>query len=507
MLSNGKKIRKNLFWGLLSEAVTIILGILVPRFILTSYGSEINGLLSSVTQIYSYIGLIEAGIGIATVQALYKTVGVSNNKKSNSILSATNHYYHRTGIIYVLAIIAFSILYPFIVQSEIPSITVVLIIVFNGVGSVLNFFFHGKYILLLQAEGKNYIQTSLSMVTNIIKQIAKIVLMATGFDVVYVQAISILVSLIQMVYLTIYIKKHYDWIDLKESPDYESISQSKNVLVHQITGLIFYNTDAITLSIFCGLKIVSIYSMYTLLFGMISTALSTITSSVVFSLGQMFHKDKTTFIKMYDAFEMIYLTLVFALYSIANYFILPFMKLYTNGVNDINYIDNLLPLMFISTYLLSSGRIASTHVISFAGHFKETQNRAVLEAIINIVVSIIAVQFLGIYGVLIGTIAALLYRANDIVLYSAHMILHRKAIITYKRWGINLVVFLIILVINSYLNIQMNSYIDIFIFLIPYSIATIVIFFTISALCERDTASYVFQLICSKIKHIKVGDN
>ena len=495
MLSNKKKISRNLIWGIFSELVSIALGVLVPRFVLTSYGSEVNGLLSSVTQIYSYIGLIEAGIGIATVQALYKTVGSDDKEKTNAILSATNHYYHRAGFLYFLAIVAFSLLYPIIVKSEIPLITTILVIVFNGMGSVINFFFQGKYFLLLQAEGKNYIKTSLNMIINILKQIAKILLMANGFDVVFVQAISMIISLIQMSYILWYIRKKYEWIDLSVTPDYKSISQSKNVLVHQVTGLIFYNTDAITLSIFCGLKVVSIYSMYTLLFGMISTALNTVTSSIVFSLGQMFHKDRRNFIKMYDAFEMLYITLVFSLYSIANFFILPFMKLYTSGVSDINYIDRLLPLLFISTYLLSCGRIASTHVISFAGHFKATQNRAILEAVINIVVSVIAVQFIGIYGVLVGTIAALIYRANDLILYSAHKILYRSAMITYRRWGINLIVFLVILVVNSYLNIEMTSYKDIFVVLVPYSLISILLFFGITALFDRKTANYVIHMM------------
>lgn len=74
-MEKRKKIKYNLFWGIASELLTIVLGIIVPRLILTSYGSEVNGLLGSVTQIYSYIALLEAGIGTATVQALYKTVG------------------------------------------------------------------------------------------------------------------------------------------------------------------------------------------------------------------------------------------------------------------------------------------------------------------------------------------------------------------------------------------------------------------------------------------------
>ena len=208
-MNNSKKVSLNLTLGIASEALTIVLGIVVPRLILTSYGSEVNGLLSSVTQIYSYVALLEAGIGTATVQALYSTVGVNDKEGTNAILAATNRYYHRTGILYLIAILFFSIIYPIVISTEIPLITVVLVIVFNGLGSVINYFFQAKYFLLLQAEGKNYIQTSLTMVINVFKNIAKIVLMALGFDVVFVQAIAMVVSLIQMLYIIWYIKKYY----------------------------------------------------------------------------------------------------------------------------------------------------------------------------------------------------------------------------------------------------------------------------------------------------------
>ena len=251
-MNNSKKVSLNLTLGIASEALTIVLGIVVPRLILTSYGSEVNGLLSSVTQIYSYVALLEAGIGTATIQALYGTVGANDKEGTNAILAATNRYYHRTGILYLVAILFFSTIYPIVVSTEIPLITVVLVIVFNGLGSVINYFFQAKYFLLLQAEGKNYIQTSLTMVINVFKNIAKIVLMALGFDVVFVQAIAMVVSLIQMLYIIWYIKKYYKWIDLSVEPNFTAISQSKNVLVHQISGLVYYNTDTITLTLFCG---------------------------------------------------------------------------------------------------------------------------------------------------------------------------------------------------------------------------------------------------------------
>ena len=502
-MNNQRKIAYNFLIGIASEILSIALGILVPRFILTSYGSEINGLLSSVTQIYSYIALLEAGIGVATVQALYKTVGSDNKAATNAVLAATNRYYHRTGLLYLVAILGFSIVYPLVVLTEIPTITVVLVIVFNGLGSVISYFFQGKYFLLLQAEGKNYIKTSLNMFTNVFKNIAKIVLMALGFDVVFVQMISMVVSLIQMAYIVWYIKRYYPWIDLSVKPDFESISQSKNVLVHQISGLIYNNTDVITLTVFCGLKTVSIYSMYTLLFGMISMALNTFSSSFLFSLGQKFHTDKKRFMRMYDVYETMYMALVFALYSVANFFILPFMKLYTAGVTDINYIDKSLPLLFISTYLLSCGRSAPNQAINIAGHFKKTQNRAVAEATINLAVSIIAVQFWGIYGVLFGTIAALLYRSNDIILYASRNVLQRSALVTYKRWGINLAIFLLILYVNQFLEFDLSSYGKIALICVPYTIITLLLFFGVSLLFEQECRRYLFVCLKGKLNPIR----
>lgn len=479
-MKNSQKIKYNLIVGFGSQLLTIILGIVIPRLTLVNYGSEVNGLVNSITQIYSYIGLLEAGIGTATLQALYRTVGSDDHDRTNAILAATNRYYNRTGILYIAAVFAFSLIYPIVVASEIPPVTVVLIILFNGAGSVIGFFVQRKYLLLLQAEGKNYIESTLTMVLNVLRNVAKIVLMAMGMDVLLVQAVSMLLSFVQMVYISWYIRKNYAWIDLTVEPDYESISQSKNVLVHQLSSLIFNNTDSIILTVFCGLKVVSVYSLYTMLFSMISNAMSVVINSVVFSLGQAYHTDRKRFDEMYDAYELFYMTLVFALYSVAYYFILPFVKRYTAGVTDINYLDPLLPTLMVSLYLLSCGRSAPSQVINIAGHFKNTQYRSIFESFINITASLLAVRQWGIYGVLIGTIAALLYRVNDVILYTSKYILARGPWITYRRWLINLTVFLGLSWASRLIPFEFDSYFAIILFCIPYTLGTLVIFFAVA---------------------------
>ena len=494
-MGKGKRATYNFMFGILAQVLTVVLGVVVPRLVLTSYGSEVNGLINTVTQVYSYMGLLEAGVGLATVQALYKTISQNDRNATNRVLAATNSFYHKTGIAYLAAIVGFSILFPLIVSTEVPTVTVVLIIVFNGLGSVINYFFQGKYLLFLQAEGKTYVQTGITMATNLFRNVAKIVLMAMGMDVVFVQAISMLVSLIQMIYITLYIKRNYKWMDLSVKPDYDSISQSRNVLVHQISSLIFNNTDMIILSAVCGLKVTSVYSMYAMLFGMIGSFLSTLSSSVTFALGQVFNSDKNRYIKLHDCFEVYYMAIVFGLYSVANFFILPFLKLYTNGVNDVNYIDSYLPLLFISTYLLSSGRTSSNSVINFAGHFRQTQWRSILEAVINLTVSLISVHFFGIYGVLFGTVAALLYRSNDMIIYSNRKILKRSPIKTYRRWITDLVLFAAILFTDRFIVLSLDSYIKIVLWCVPYTIVTLLLYLIVNSIFEREAAKTAIDCI------------
>ena len=93
---------------------------------------------------------------------------------------------------------------------------------------------------------------------------------------------------------------------------------------------------------------------------------------------------------------------------------------------------------------MSYGRVSSNFIIGFAGEFKSTQWRAWLETAINLVVSFICVFKFGIYGVLFGTIAAVLYRANDIILFANHRVLKRSAWPTYRRWLTNAFIFLIV---------------------------------------------------------------
>lgn len=500
---NAKRSFYNVFFGLVSQVISIAVGIIIPRLVIVSLGSEANGLLSSVNQALVYLNLLEAGIGTATLQALYKPVATQDRHEINCILAATNKYYKRVGTWYFFAVVALAVIYPAIINTTLSPITIFIVILFSGMSQVVNFFFQGKYRILMQAEGKNYILTNLSTILNLCSSITKIVMLLTGFDVAALQVMFFTFSVLQMLYICVYIKKNYKWIDLSVEPNERSLAQRNSVLVHQISGLIFSNTDVLLLTYFSGLKVVSVYSMYVMLFGMISTAISTVNGGFSFAMGQAYNTDKQKFSKLYNAFETYNMALTFSLYCIASAFILPFLRLYTNGVSDVNYIDTFLPYLFIATYLLSNGRSAAQRVIEYAGHFKLTQNRSIIESVINITISLIAVKNFGIYGVLVGTIVALIYRTNDMIIYASRKLLKRSPWITYMKWGANAAMFVgITFILKKILfYVCLDSY---WVIIGAAAITTIIVvplFFAVVSLVDRSSFLFCINFMKERIKH------
>lgn len=487
-MHNSTKGFRNILSNIVSQVITLLLGIIIPRLMLVNLGSEANGLFTSINNVLVYVALLEAGVGAAARQALYAPLANKDQNKVSSIIAAVDHFYKRTGRWYFAIIMLLTFVFPLTLDSSLPRWQVMAVMFMSGLPGVVQYYFQGKYTILLRAEGRSYVLTNLTTIVHIATNLAKIALLIFGCNIVELQAMYLIFNLIQVVFILFYVKKNYPWLYKKATPDYTAVAQSKNAMVHQISSMIFYNTDVLILTYFCGLKTVSVYSMYTMLFGIISTAISNF-SGANFIMGQSFNTDRQRSLKLLDSYEVFNLTLTFSLFCIANVFILPFLKVYTADITDINYIDALLAYLIVATNLLSSGRNSSGQIIEYAGHFKQTQWRAILESAINITVSIICVFKFGIYGVLIGTIAALLYRTNDIIIYANKRILNRSPWKTYRRWLINLGMFIIVTLISKriFTHIALDTYPRIILWAAISCVIIVPLFFVVASIFDKET--------------------
>lgn len=484
------------FFGILQQLLTLIFGLIVPRLFIRTFGSEMNGFLSSLASLYSYLALLEAGVGTAAIQALYGPVGRQDHKEINEIMSATAHYYNRAGLYYLVGTIAIAIIYPLTVTTTIPKLTIFIVSILSGIGGVINFWVQGKYMVLLQAEGKKYLMSIVSMVIYVASNLMKVLLLKLGFDVIAIHVGYCAITLCQMLFFLFYIKHYYKWLDLHEKENRLALNQSKAVLVQEIARMICNHTDVLVLTYVAkDLASVSVYTVYLMIYSAVERLFSTLFGSFYYLLGQTFNNDRAHYMSMHEKYEAISMTGAFAAYFIAFVLTGPFIKIYTAGITDAKYVDPYLPLLFTAMKLLASSREASSRVINFAGHFKQMQWRAILEAVINLTTSIILVIFIGIYGVLLGTIIAYLWRANDIIIYANKVVLNRNAWKTYRRWLINLAWFAALYVGFSFIDLPIHSFLSFFAWGIVCGITVCCLYYLELLILEKDAAGFMNRAI------------
>lgn len=498
----------NLTTSLLYKVITCAVGLIIPRIFVMSYGSELNGLQSSVTQIFAYIALIEAGVGEATIQSLFGPIARKDYKSVNGILSATTFYYNKIGYIYLAILIALSVLYPLIVEVNSVSFwTVFGYIIFAGATTGINFFYQSKIILIMQAEGDMYYNSMFTMAAYLVTSAIKIALILAGQNIVLIQVAFFLTNLAFMYGYYRVATNKYSWVNFKESPNLKAISQKSSVLIHKISGLIFNSTDILLLTFICNLEVVSIYAMYKLVIGMVTTIIASFGDSINYKLGQTFNNSsKEHYCKLIDSFNVGYSAFAFALFSVTSILIIPFLRLYTNGM-DINYIFPLLPLFYVTIEVLQVGREAMLRTVTVAGHFQNTLYQAIIEMTLNIVATVSAMfvckHFWGneacLYGALFGTIVALLYRTFDLNRYANIKLLGRSSWKTNKVMYTNIILYGIMYYMMMRFNwISIDSYPKLLIASVVVTAVVLFIFITCQAILNRSEIIYIYRTLKKK---------
>ena len=499
MTTKDNRIKYNLLSGILYQVVLIVLGFLLPRLYLENFGSEVNGVLSTIKQIFVYMFLLEAGIGLATTQALYKPVAEKDHSKVSSVISATNTYYFKIGILYSIIVLLIAFVYAYIVPTSINSGVLFWIIILTALPALFSYFVQAKYRILLEVDGRKYVITNSEIILQLLSNIGKILVLLLTDSLLLIQLVYCSLSLLQLIYIYIHAKRRYTWLNLKAQPDFEAISQRKSVLVHQISGVVFNNTDVLLLSFLCDFKVVSVYTIYNIFFSQVQTFITSIISGFSFALGQMFHTDREKFMKVYNVYETFYIMATFIIYTLMAVFLLPLIQIYTKGINDANYTNAFLVLLFVIMNLLSNGKLPSNHVLEYSGKFEETRSHAIWEMIINIAVSIISIIKWGICGAILGTIVALLYRGTMMIYYSNKKVLLRRNFHTYKLWIVNGAVFALIMMLFFVDSFSGLSFTRLLVKGIIHSLWIVPLYFAANFIFFKGAFKNLFELWSNKV--------
>ena len=439
-----KREIKNILYSFFSQIIMLLLGFLVPRFIISGYGSDTNGLTNTITQVFTYLALLEAGIAQATSNALYKFINNKNKNEDNisKIFSISQKYFRKVSFFYALVVLFVSIVFPLIIKTSLSYTTIFLYIIIEGIISLISFYFIQSWTALFQVDGRYYVVSKIELLNKVLCYGIKIVLAIKGINIIFIQLGCLVASLIKLLIYKIYIKKNYSWVTIEKNISGENLDNKSYYVVSEVAWTVFSSTDMIILSIFCSTQLASVYSIYNMVYLALNSLLVSVYNSMRYVLGQNYFTNTNKYKKIHDTFNSIFFGIMTIMMCVAYVLIIPFVRLYTSGVNDVNYIYDSLPLLFCLVQLISWSRYVSGNLTAIAGYAKNTSYVSVIEAIVNIVLSLILVNKYGIIGVLIATVVALPIKVVYCTYLADVIILKRSVLKTIKIIGCNWLIFI-----------------------------------------------------------------
>jgi len=495
-----KKVVKNLVASFITQAVNLVIHFLLPPLLVKEYSSVINGLIVTIRQLMSYVNLVGAGISIASIQSLYKPLEEKDNKTISGMFNATSVMFNKAGSVFSLIVLVLAFIYPYLVSRDLDYWLVVKLIIVSSIAGASEFFVVGRCSALLFADQKGYVISFVQAGGLIGSFILSFVLIKLHTSIVWVQLAASLVYFFRIVFLSIYVRRYYSFLDKKDLPLSVVVQKRNDALIHQFTGIGTLGSQAVILSSFVGLQAASIYAVYNVVFAGLQSIFGQITSNLTPFVGRtMVHCNMDKLREDYLVIELLFSTVVGSIIAVCSVMLFPFIGLYMKGA-DIEYANYTIAFLFILFACCNLYRLPAQMLINSIGHFRETRNRAIIEASLCILLQLSFVHFWGMYGVLIASIIALGWRCLDIIFYADKYILKRSIFCSLK-YLFKLIIVVTIIRLSQYLTTmpRFENYWSLLLYSLLYGGVALCICFFIDMCFYQKQLQFILKFLHKKL--------
>lgn len=446
--NKNNRLLVNIISYALLQITNILVGLVLPRLYLKTYGSEVNGIISTVNSFTTYFSYLEAGLGLTLIHSLFKPLSTNDYREINGILTYSKKQYKKISLIYFVLIICLSLIFPFIkLSNDLSTFEFVCLVFVIGLYGAVDFYTMSKYRVLLTADRKEYVISFASIIAQLLRFIFVWLLLKIKLSVVYVKIVPILTLVVRSLILKVYITKKYPNASYNENTisSVETTSNRWDALLLQISISTSTALPILLVSQFLGYKEANVYAIYSLVASILISIVSAMSSGVSPLFGKRIveGKDVTSYYNYYDYIVTCIITLIF---SVTVVMFIPFIKIYTKGIDDINYIRPIYALLITIWAALYSYRIPVTAVINAAGVYKENRINNLINLIGQIVLGIIFTAIFGVTGLLITMIIFAIQRNISLTVINSKKRLSNGVLISILRQ-----IIIVIMILLNYL--------------------------------------------------------
>ncbi|MGP6140230.1 lipopolysaccharide biosynthesis protein [Jeotgalibaca sp. A127] len=449
----------NSITSMLGRILTLVLNFVVRIVFVRYLDAEllgVNGLFTNIIQVLSFA---ELGIGTAFTFALYKPLASHDYSKLNALMRIFKKSYIVIGSIILVAGLSLTNFLPIIIQDvgsieNLPTIYTLFIL-----NTSFSYFFSYNRSLLI-ADQKLYITIIVQNVFQFIMSISQIIILVFTQNYILFLSAQIISTVLQNIFITLVVRKHYGYIlagkrgKLGEKDKKNIIKNIQGLVVNKLGTIAVLSTDNIIISIFIGISQVGIYSNYTLILTAVKQVINQIFGAAIASIGNLTATSNKEHLQLTYKRMLFLSTIITGISSVIIFNLLNPIVLLFFGVDYL--FSKSISLLITIEFYFDIVRIVNLTFSESLGLFWYTRYKSLLEGIVNLSISIILVNYLGISGIIIGTICSKVFVSlwyEPLILYrhGLHLKLRTYIKYFYNNLFISILIGLIVTLGNDFL--------------------------------------------------------
>ena len=402
-----KNVIRNTGFSLLLEIIVLAFGFIMPRLIILTYGSSVNGLTSAINQIIGVINLLQAGAIGASIFEMYRPVAENNYKKISIIYLSSKKYFRKLGFVFLGIIIA---VIPLLVwnqsDSGIPPWAIGISVLILGLNGGYNFFFYACFDIIFSAHQRNFQMSLAGIIEKLIYYALLFLVISVKIHFVFMYVAVLIGGTAKILWLAYSFNKNYKkkLVPIEKGITYK-VKNKGHLLTNQISTQVIESSPVLIISGMLGLTYASVYSVYNLIQLTLRTVFATIQYSIAASFGNVtVSENQEKVLSVFSSIHFVFSMLGTFLYTCTAFLFMPFIKLYTSNISDADYIIPKLALLII-IYSITWCLYMPFFMASNAyGLFRQTSVQSVICGAFALLISFIGVRY-NMAFVLLGIIA------------------------------------------------------------------------------------------------------
>lgn len=448
-IERTKNATRNIIFGVILKAYQIIVPFLMRTAMIYLMGVQYLGLNSLFTSILQVLNLAELGVGSAMIYSMYKPIAEDDNATICALMKLYKTYYRIIGLVIAVIGCALTPFIPKLISGDVPdNLNIYLLYLLNLGATVLSYWLYAYKNCILQAHQRVDIVSKVSLVTSTIQYALQLLVLWLFKDYYLYVIVLLSTQALTNIATAMCADRIYPQFKPKgqiATEEKKAINNRiKDLFTSKIGGIIYDSADTIVISSFLGLTALAIYQNYFYILnaitGLITVVFSACTagignSIVVETKGKNYEDlNKFTFIICWGAgFCAVCLLCLYQ----------PFMELWVG--KDLMLSSSAVICFVVYFFVRQLNSLFNTYKDA-SGMWHEDRFRPLVAALTNLALNLILVQFIGLYGILISTVLAIVCVGMPWLLHNLFtVIFEKKYLVGYLK---NLLYYCFIILIS-----------------------------------------------------------